>query len=420
MPTTPAGPPPWTPWRTVVAFGVVSLLADMVYEGMRSVAGPFLGTLGASAAVVGLVTGAGEALALVLRLVAGPWADRTGRHWRATFVGYALTAVCVPLLAVAPFVGAAGLGLASTLLLLERAGKAVRSPSKSTLLAGVARPVGLGRGFAVHKALDQVGAFLGPLTVAGLVLLTDVTWPAFVALALPGALAMLLLVRLRRRAPVEAPAPVPAPGSAAAPSGPPSVLPASFYLVATGVSASTFALMTFGVISFHLVDAGLVSLAVVPLVYAVAMAVEAVTALGTGWAYDRVGARVLLLLPPAAALVAPLALSSTLGAAVAGVLVWGAATGVQDSTVKAWVADLVPRHRLGTGYGVFAAFQGAAALAGGTVAGLLYAEHLEVLVALVAVLQAVAVVLLWRALRRAPVDRPVSPASGGPSRRGPR
>lgn len=401
MADTESRRPPWTPWRTVVAFGLVSLLADMVYEGMRSVAGPFLGTLGASAAVVGLVTGAGEAMALVLRLAAGPWADRSGRHWRAVLVGYALTAVCVPLLAVAPFVGAAGLGIASTLILLERAGKAVRSPSKSALLAGVARQVGLGRGFAVHKALDQVGAFLGPLTVAAVVLLTDVTWPAFVALALPGALALLLLARLRRRTPGEAPAPDPA---AAGPIAPPghglSVLPRSFYLMATGVSASTFALMTFGVISFHLVDAGLVSLAVVPLVYAAAMAVEAVAALGTGWAYDRVGARVLLLLPPAAALVAPLALSPTLGAAVAGVLVWGAATGVQDSTVKAWVADLVPRHRLGTGYGLFAAFQGAAALAGGSVAGLLYAEHLGVLVALVAVLQAAALVLLLLALRR--------------------
>ncbi|ANH39630.1 Major Facilitator Superfamily protein [Nocardioides dokdonensis FR1436] len=381
----------------MVAFGVVSLFADMVYEGMRSVAGPLLGSLGASAAVVGLVTGAGEALALVLRLAAGPWADRTGGHWRATFVGYALTAVCVPLLAVTPFVGAAGLGLASTLMLLERTGKAVRSPSKSALLAGVAQQVGRGRGFAVHKALDQVGALLGPLVVAALVATTDLTWPAFLALALPGALAMVLLVQLRRRAPAGPPAAGPGPDVATVAVST-ARLPRSFYLMATGVSASTFALMTFGVISFHLVEAGLLSLVTVPLLYAAAMAVEAVAALGTGWAYDHVGARVLLLLPPAAAVVAPLSLSTTLGTAVAGVLVWGAATGVQDSTVKAWVADLVPRERLGTGYGVFAAFQGAAALAGGTVAGVLYAEHLVALVALVAGLQVGALALLWRAL----------------------
>ena len=79
----------------------------MVYEGMRSMAGPFLGTLGASALTVGLITGAGEAVALVLRLLTGAWADHSQRHWRLTVVGYGMTAVCVPLLAVTPFLGGA-------------------------------------------------------------------------------------------------------------------------------------------------------------------------------------------------------------------------------------------------------------------------------------------------------------------------
>src|SRR3954447_7816383 len=115
--------------------GLVSLSADMVYEGMRAVAGPFLGSLGASALTVGLVTGAGEAVALVLRLVSGRWADRSQRHWRLTVVGYAMTAVCVPLLAVAPLLGVVGVVVAATLILLERVGMAVRSPAKSALLA---------------------------------------------------------------------------------------------------------------------------------------------------------------------------------------------------------------------------------------------------------------------------------------------
>ena len=131
----------WTPWRTVAAFGLVSLSADMVYEGMRSVSGPFLGSLGASALTVGIVTGAGEAIALALRVVTGPLADRSGRYWGLTIVGYAMTAVCVPLLALAPYLGAAGLAVASILILLERTGKAVRSPSKSALLAHLASPV---------------------------------------------------------------------------------------------------------------------------------------------------------------------------------------------------------------------------------------------------------------------------------------
>src|SRR6187402_1864045 len=100
---------PMTEWRVVIWFGLVSLTADMVYEGARSMYGPLLASLGATALVVGLVTGLGEAMALVLRLVFGPLADRSGRYWALTITGYALTAVCVPVLAVTPFLGAAGL-----------------------------------------------------------------------------------------------------------------------------------------------------------------------------------------------------------------------------------------------------------------------------------------------------------------------
>jgi MFS family permease len=398
-----------------VGFGVVSLAADMVYEGARSITGPFLASLGATALVVGLVTGAGEAAALVLRLASGPWADRSGRYWGLTIVGYAMTAVCVPLMAVAPFAGAAGLVLACTLVLLERTGKAVRSPSKSTLLAHAAREVGRGRGFAVHKALDQVGAFAGPLLVAGVVALAGAMWAGLAVLAVPGAVAMVLLLWLRARTPHlghEAPADDEAAvsvrpgdgqaGTATATTSVTTPLPRRFYLFATASAASTLGLMTFGVISFHLVDDHLVRAAVVPVVYAAAMAAAALAALATGFAYDRVGARVLLTLPFLVGAVPALALAGQLWVAVLGVLVWGAATGVQESTVKALVADLVPASRLATAYGVFAAFEGAAALAGGGLAGWLYGGSRWDLVAVLVLAQALSLtllVLVFRALR---------------------
>ena len=182
-------------------FGLVSLAADMVYEGARSLYGPLLAARGASSVVVGAVTGAGEAMALVLRLVFGPMADRTGRYWGLTIAGYALTIVCVPLLAVTPFVGGAGLALAAALILLERSGKAVRSPSKSALLAHVARSVGRGRGFGIHKAMDQTGAFAGPLLVAAIVSATGAMWTGLAALAIPGVVALVLLLAIRARVP---------------------------------------------------------------------------------------------------------------------------------------------------------------------------------------------------------------------------
>lgn len=410
MSAAPGAPP--AAWRVVWWFGFVSLAADMVYEGARSVYGPVLGALGASAVVVGLVTGAGEAVALVLRLVFGPIADRTGQHWRLTILGYGLTAVCVPLLALAPRLGAAGLAVAATLILLERLGKAVRSPSKSALLAQAAAGVGRGRGFGVHKALDQVGAFAGPLLVAGVAAAASL-WTGLAVLAVPGAVAMVLLVALRRRVPdpgvldpSTAAASRPGPGSGsvrrrgwwaeAVGAG----LSAEFFRYAVATSLTTGGLVTFGIIGYHLTTAGILPVAAVPLVYAGAMAVEAVAALAVGAVYDRTGAGVLLAVPVLVALVPALALGSGLAAVLVGVVSWGVAQGVQDSTVKAVVADLVEAPRRATAYGVFAGVQGLLAVVGGVGAGWLYERSLVALVVVVALSQLVALVLLAATLRR--------------------
>ena len=446
-------------------FGGVSLAADMVYEGARSMYGPLLAALGASALVVGLVTGAGEAMALVLRFVFGPLADRTGRYWALTILGYGMTAVCVPLLAVTPFLGGAGLAVGIVLILLERSGKAVRSPSKSALLAHVAVEVGRGRGFGVHKAMDQVGAFAGPLVVAAVLAVSGAIWPAFLVLAVPGAAAMVLLAVLRARVPdpsvydgsarpapdaerassdgatpdrtssdgatadpataelttaesaTTAPATDPDPPHPGRTPSRPTVrpprglrawlaesvgagLPPEFFRYAAAASLTTGGLVTFGVISFHLTTEGLVPVATVPLVYAGAMAVEALAALVVGSAYDRVGSRVLFVVQVLVALVPALALSSALAAVLVGVVVWGFAFGVQDSTVKALVAELVDAPRRATAYGVFAGIQGALAVVGGGVVGWLYEVSLPALVVVVALSQAVALVLLVTTLRR--------------------
>lgn len=380
---------------------MVSLAADMVYEGARSITGPLLGQLGASALLVGLVTGAGEAMALVLRLGFGAWADRSGSYWGLTLAGYGLTAVCVPALAVTPFLGAAGLVVACVLVLAERTGKAVRSPAKSTLLAHAAGPVGLGRGFGVHQALDQAGAFSGPLLVAGVAVLAGALWPAMAVLAVPGAASIALLVWMRPR--VGDPL---GHQTTAAPDHPRESLirtgqglPGRFWAFAAAAGLATAGLVTFGVISYHLVQDRVVAVAVVPVVYAAAMAAAAVAALATGWLYDRWNARVLFALPVLVAVVPALAFADAGWVAFAGVLIWGAAGGVQDSTVKALVAELVPVERRATGFGLFAAVQGVAAIAGGATAGELSARSVPALVVVVAASQLVALVLLVRTLR---------------------
>lgn len=387
----------------------------MVYEGARSITGPLLASLGASAVLVGLVTGAGEAMALLLRLVSGTWADRTGRYWTLTLAGYGLTALCVPALAVTPFLASAGLVVACCLILAERTGKAIRSPAKTALLARAASGVGLGRGFAVHKALDQLGAVAGPLLVAAVLATTGVIWPAMALLVVPGAAAIVLLVWIRHRT-VDADVEV---GEEAGETDAPSTavassvtlvatltsgfaaLPARFWWFALSSGATTAGLVTFGVISYHLTRDQVVPVPVVPVVYAAAMGSAAVAALVTGWAYDRVKGRVLLALPLLVVAVPALAFAQSPYLAIVGVVLWGAATGVQDSTVKALVADLVPAARRATAYGAFAAVQGVTAIAGGLMAGALYELSIPVLIAAVAATQVLALGLLLVSLSTA-------------------
>ena len=141
------------------------------------------------------MSGAGEAVALVLRLGTGRASDRTGRHWAFAIAGYAITMVSVPLMALTRSVAPA-----SALVVSERFGKAVRSPSRDTMLAQASADMGRGRAFAIHEALDQSGALVGPLLVAAMVAVSGYRL-GFAVLAVPGALAMAAVIWLRRAVP---------------------------------------------------------------------------------------------------------------------------------------------------------------------------------------------------------------------------
>lgn len=392
------------PWRFVVWFGTVSMLADFVYEGARSVTGPLLASLGASALVVGVVTGAGEAAALGLRLVSGPLADRTGRFWGLAIAGYALTVASVPLLGVVGVLWAA-----CVLVVAERVGKAVRSPAKDTLLSHATAATGRGRGFAVHEAMDQIGALVGPLLVAGMLALTGGDYgPALGVLALPGVAVLVVLLWLRARVPdpegYERETTVGATPRERPQGG---RMPPAFWTYAGFTAVTTTGFATFGLLSYHLVERGLLAAVWVPVLYAAAMVVDAVAALVTGWLYDRFGPSVLVGLPLLTAGVAALAFTDTVAVAVAGSLVWGAAMGIQESTLRATVADLVPSGRRATAYGLFAGVVGTASLAGGALTGGLYSYSIPLLITVVAAIQVVALVLLGvTRAARAPLRRP--------------
>jgi MFS family permease len=359
-----------SPLRFVLAFGVVSGLSDVVYEGARSITGPWLASFGAGAALVGLITGAGETVALVLRLPFGVLADRTGRVWPITVAGYAITLVAAPLLAVAW-----ALWPAAVLTILERFGKAVRTPARDTMLAQASTDMGRGRAFALHEALDQTGALIGPLLVAAAIaVLGGLEW-GFAVLAVPAVAAMAVLVRLRRAVPrpdlYESAVAAGATASAGA------RLPARFWMYAAFTSLNMIGFATWGVLAFHLEERGVVATSTIPIMYALAMGMAALGALASGWLYDRVGLKGLFVVPLLTAIVPFLSFSVEAGAVWLGAAVWGFGLGIHESTLRAAVADLVPATRRGTAYGTFTAIYGFAWLVGATVIGASYAHSVS-------------------------------------------
>jgi MFS family permease len=376
----------------VIAFGVVSLLGDLVYEGGRSMTGPYLATLGASATVVGIVSGAGEAVALVLRLPIGRASDRTGRHWALAIAGYAITMVSVPLMALTRSVGPA-----SALVVSERFGKAVRSPARDTMLAQASADLGRGRTFAIHEALDQSGALAGPLLVAAMVAVSGYRL-GFAVLAVPGALAMAAVIWLRRAVPQPA-AYEPAAARPVAPAAEASGFPARFWLYSVFTALTMTGFATFAVLAYHLQAQHVLSAPLIPVTYAAAMGAAALGALAAGAAYDRVGLRGMAVLPLLAAVVPFLSFSDTPALVWAGAVVWGVGMGVHESTMRAAVADLVPAGQRGAGYGTFTAVYGVAWLAGAAIIAALYSRSVGAAETFVVGVQAAALVAfvpLWK------------------------
>ena len=398
---TAASPTLMRPWHFVVAFGLVSLMADMVYEGARSIIGPYLAALGASATLVGVVAGAGEFIGYGLRVVTGYAVGRTRHYWTWTILGYAMTALSVPLIGVT--------GVLTPALILygtERLGKAVRSPAKDTLLSYAAAKTGRGSAFGVHQALDQTGALLGPLLLAAVLGWHDGDYRlAFGVLAVPGVLVLGMLLWLRSRVPdprdyeASAAEADPPPSAETAPLARASGLPAVFWQYVVTVAVLSAGVASFPLIAFHALERHLAVDATIPLLFAVAMAVDGLSGLLVGRLYDAYGPRVLVAVPVAAALAA-ITFTSNVALLWLGVAIWGIVNGVLDSTVKAVVSELVPSPSRASAFGWLALVRGIGLLIAGAALGLAYEHSPAWAIGLIVGINVVALVALVAILRR--------------------
>lgn len=376
----------------ILLLGIVSLMGDVVYEGSRGLVPDYLTFLGASAFIIVFVGRFGEFLGYALRLVSGVLADTTKAYWGFIFLGYGLI-VAIPLL------GFTNLWwIAIILILFERIGKAVRSPSRDAVLSIVSKGVGAGKAFGIHELLDQTGAILGPLIVATLMFYSGNNYSqTFSFLLLPFLILLAVLFytygRVGRKNSVE---------KLENGSEKGGKLGRVFYIYTAAVFLNTVGLIPYELI---LVKASAILQPanqqwIVPLIYMLIQGVDAPTALFAGYSYDKFKIKVLTL--PFLLSIAPTLfamVNADLTMLIVAAVFFGLVLGMQESIYRAAVSELAPISSRGTAYGIFNTAYGVGMLASGFVYGLIAALSPPYLVVILYVLttQAAAVILLIQA-----------------------
>jgi len=380
--------------QIILLFGLISFLGDVIYEGARSVNGPFLQILGLSAAAVGSIIGIGELLGYALRLITGFIIDRKNAHWVFLFIGYGL-------IAAIPMLSTAGTWqFAALFIIAERVGKGIRAPARDTIISSVSKNVGTGLSFGIHEAMDQAGALTGPLIFAALFAFTGLNngdlasytgaykyfWIPFIVLIL---VIIIIFFRAPKLEEFEAPE-----------KKEKEKIPPLFWIYAVFTFLAAAGFINFAIIGYHFKLKGILADAMIPVYYAVAMAADGVFALAVGKLYDfmkvktgkKHGGMYVLILIPVVSIIVPFILFTAGRAAVlASAILWGLVMATHETIMRSTIADITPLHKRGSGYGIFSVVYGLALFTGGAGAGLLYDISIPALVTGIIIVQAAAV-----------------------------
>ena len=353
--------------RGVWALGFVSMFMDVSSEMIHALLPVFLvGTLGASAMLVGIIEGIAEATASIVKVFSGWLSDRLGRRKMLTVVGYGIGALTKPVfpLAVTPF-EVFGARFA------DRIGKGIRGAPRDALVADLALPGARGAAFGLRQSLDTIGAFAGPLIAIWLmVVLANDIRAVFAWAVVPAVIAVLLLIFA-----VKEPKSAREPGAVRMPIRWSEVrdMGAPFWIVVGVGGVFTLARFSEAFLILRAQDVGL-AIALVPLVLVIMNVVYAVAATPAGVLSDRIGRKRLLVVGLGVLLVADavLALNATVPGVLAGVALWGLHMGLTQGVLATLVADAAPSNLRGTAFGIFNLATGVGLLIASVLAGALW------------------------------------------------
>src|SRR5437870_1924618 len=369
----------------VLIIGIVNFFADFTYEGARGIVGPFLGSLGASAAIVGFVAGFGELLGYGLRSISGYLADKAHRHWAFAFLGYAVNMFAVPALALTGRWPPAAL-----LVVSERVGRGIRKPTVEAMLSYAGKSIGAGWVFGLNEALDQAGATIGPLLMALVLYVNGDFRTGFGVLLIPALLCLTVLVaaRLLHPRPHEL-------EKGAGHTFATTNLKRSYwiYLAAGALIAAGFA--DFALIGFHFHKTNSVPANLIPVFYAAAMASSALASIPLGRLFDRFGANISLLAFVISAAAAPFVFLGSAIFALIGMIFWGVGMSAQGSLLQAMLTGVIPPQKRSTAFGLFDTGYGIAWFLGSAVMGLLYDKSILAVALFSVILQLAALPILF-------------------------
>jgi len=349
---------------TVWALGIVSLLTDVSSELVHALLPLLLaGPLGASMLMIGVIEGAAEATASIVKLFSGALSDRIGRRKPLVVAGYGLSALTK---LVFPLVHSAGFILGARLV--DRLGKGIRGAPRDALIADVTPPEQRGAAYGLRQSLDTVGAVFGPLGAMGLMWwLLDARAALWFA-AIPGLLAVLVLlvyVREPEQHAAEKKAPLSLRDWRA--------LDAAVWRVVGLAFLMNLARFGEGFLVIRMRDAGFGE-GFAPLALVLMSLAFTLTAYPVGWWADRVSRRALLLAGVLLLVVADLVFALVPGrtGAVVGVLLWGVHLGFTQGLLSAMLSDAAPKALRGSAFGVFHLLSGIALLVASLAAGALW------------------------------------------------
>jgi MFS family permease len=379
----------------VLMMGIVNLFGDMTYEGGASINGQFMALLGATALAISITAGLGEFLGYTLRPIAGYIADKTGKYWPITFIGFTINSFAVPAM-----VFAGNWPMAACFILLERIGRAIRKPTVEAMLSYTTAKHGRGWVYGLNTALDEIGATLGPLLIALVLFLKGNYRTGYALLFITSALVIFSLAVARKTYSI----PSRLEKKMITQSGKFSRAYWFFMIAGTLFAAG---MMSYELLSFHLITNKIIAINSIPLLLAFTTGSGVIVNIILGNLYDRFELLTVMGAVFLSSLFSFFLFFGGLCGVFIGLVLLGVAYATEDTLLTAIIAGVLPEGKRNLAFGLFYLGYGGGWLAGSIVTGLLYSWSLQYLVAFLMVTQLLSLPIFFMAtrLKGTPQDR---------------